>query len=957
MSNSERLQNVLAGASELPREQREAYLDAACRGDAALRSEVQSLLKSHDEAGRFLADPTAHLPASAAEADTIIGGAATVADVLREGPGTKIGPYKLLQLIGEGGFGSVFMAEQEKPVARKVALKIIKLGMDTRQVIARFEAERQALAMMDHPHIARVLDAGATETGRPFFVMELVKGDPIVEYCDKNNLSIEDRLELFAQVCNAVQHAHTKGIIHRDIKPSNILVSTQDGRSSAKVIDFGIAKATASKLTEKTLFTEHRQLIGTPEYMSPEQAEGSMDIDTRTDVYSLGVLLYELLTGTTPFSGKDLRSAAYAEIQRIIREVEPPKPSTRISQNTDTIASVAAKRHTEPKRLGTVVRGELDWIVMKALEKDRQRRYETANGLAMDIRRYLTGEAVLAAPPSTAYRFKKFIRRNRAMVSAAGAVAVALMVGMIAFAWQASIADQQRIIAQDNEQKAVDEAKRADAAKQEEAKARQRAETISEFVITALKSGDAQNSGGVGATPGAGRNMTILAAMDNALRDIDSGRFKDDPETEAELRGTIGVILRNNGQYDRAQPLLEQALARRERLSQEDDPLLARSLDDLAALYQAQGKYAQGEPLYKRALSILETTLGPYHPSVANNLNNLGLLHSVQGSYDKAEPLYRRALAIYEKAFGEDHADTARVLNNLGAMHFLKGQFAQAEPLSTRALAIHEKTLGPDHPNVAADRHMLALLKRDQGKYGEAEPLFLRTLASIEKAVGREHPSTLTAVGNLGVNYKKAGRLADAIPLLEEVHRASDRHPQFSQFSPELLDAYAQVADPTKPETIARAMALMQEVLAGARATQPKDSTQLAGYLGSLGQSMLTLKAWDEAESLIREALAIREAKQPDDWRTFNTRSMLGGVLLGRNKLAEAEPLLLAGYEGMKQREGAIPPQGATRIPEALERLVRLYEAKGDEPEAVAWRSKLEAARAEQAKAGAEGTK
>jgi serine/threonine protein kinase len=358
---------------QTPPAQRPALLDRECPQDTALRKRIEAMIAAAEEE-TFLGQATQDV--------TPLAGPASVPQTtdtgapLREGPGTRIGPYRLLQLIGEGGFGSVFMAEQEKPVARRVALKIIKLGMDTMEVIARFEAERQALAMMDHPNIARVLDAGATDTGRPFFVMELVKGDPIVVYCDRNSLSIHDRLELFAQVCQAVQHAHTKGIIHRDIKPSNVLVSTQDGRPSTKVIDFGIAKATASRLTEKTLFTEHRTLIGTPEYMSPEQAEGLMDIDTRTDVYSLGVLLYELLTGTTPFGSKELRSAAYAEIQRIIREVEPPKPSTRIFQSTDTIASVAAHRHTEPRRLGSIVRGELDWIVMKALEKDRTRRYE-----------------------------------------------------------------------------------------------------------------------------------------------------------------------------------------------------------------------------------------------------------------------------------------------------------------------------------------------------------------------------------------------------------------------------------------------------------------------------------------------------------------------------------------------------------------------------------------------------
>jgi serine/threonine protein kinase len=336
-----RIQTVFAEALEIAVDQRDAFLDQECGNDAALRAEVEALLSAADNAGEFLASPTrASSPA--------------ISGAPGEGPGAKIGPYKLLQLIGEGGFGSVFMAEQERPVRRRVALKIIKLGMDTKQVIARFEAERQALAMMDHPNIARVFDAGTTETGRPYFVMELVKGEPITEYADHNHLTIPQRLELFSQVCHAVQHAHQKGIIHRDIKPRNVLVSTQDDRSLAKVIDFGIAKAMSTQLTDKTLFTEFKQLIGTPQYMSPEQAAGSLDIDTRTDIYSLGVLLYELLTGTTPFSAEELRSAAYDEMRRIIREEEPPKPSTRLSQSTGTLASVAALRRSEPKKLGSM---------------------------------------------------------------------------------------------------------------------------------------------------------------------------------------------------------------------------------------------------------------------------------------------------------------------------------------------------------------------------------------------------------------------------------------------------------------------------------------------------------------------------------------------------------------------------------------------------------------------------
>jgi serine/threonine protein kinase len=356
--------------------------------------------------------------------------------------GCAIGPYKLLQLIGEGGFGLVYMAEQEAPVRRRVALKIIKLGMDTKQVIARFEIERQALAMMDHPSIAKVFDSGVTANGRPYFVMELVKGIPITTYCDQNNLSINERLVLFMLVCHAVQHAHQKGVIHRDIKPSNVLVAMLDGKPVPKVIDFGIAKAIDQKLTEKTIFTEYHQLIGTPEYMSPEQAEMSgMDIDTRSDIYSLGVLLYELLTGTTPFDSTELRKASCGEIQRMIREVEPPKPSTRLTMMGDKIADVAKRRKCELQTLSKSLRGDLDWIVMKALEKDRTRRYETANALAMEVLRFLCDEPVTASPPRISYRLLKFMRRNRRAVAMSAAVLLILVsavIGSTAIAVQAS---------------------------------------------------------------------------------------------------------------------------------------------------------------------------------------------------------------------------------------------------------------------------------------------------------------------------------------------------------------------------------------------------------------------------------------------------------------------------------------------------------------------------------------
>ena len=406
--------------------ERAGYLDEACAGNAQLRSNVDALLAAHDEAGDFLQGGS---PADAATGNMPSDG---------ETPGESIGPYKLLEQIGEGGFGVVYMADQQEPVRRRVALKIIKPGMDTRQVLARFKAELQALSLMDHPNIARALDAGATDSGRPYFVMELIRGVPITDYCDQNNLAVHERLDLFVQACHAVQHAHQKGIIHRDIKPSNVLVTLNEGRPVPKVIDFGVAKAINQQLTNETLFTRFAEMIGTPLYMSPEQAEmTSLDIDTRADIYSLGVLLYELLTGSTPFNKDRLRKAAFDEIRRIIREEEPPKPSLRISTLGDTRTAVAAHRHVDPHRLGQIVRGDLDWIVMKALEKDRTRRYETANGFAMDLQRYLADEPVEACPPSAKYKFYKFARRNRVALGTVLAISLALIAGTAISTWQA----------------------------------------------------------------------------------------------------------------------------------------------------------------------------------------------------------------------------------------------------------------------------------------------------------------------------------------------------------------------------------------------------------------------------------------------------------------------------------------------------------------------------------------
>ncbi len=406
--------------------ERRAHLDRACAGDPGLREVVERLLAAHEKDGPFLDRPAQELLETVDRRD------------LSERAGKVIGPYKLMEQIGEGGFGLVFVAEQLQPVRRKVALKVIKPGMDTREVIARFEAERQALALMDHPNIAKVLDAGTTESGLPYFVMELVKGIPVTDYCDHAQLTPRERLELFLPICQAVQHAHQKGVIHRDLKPSNVLVTLHDGNPVVKVIDFGVAKAIGQHLTEKTIYTRFAQMIGTPLYMSPEQAEMSgLDIDTRSDIYSLGVLLYELLTGTTPFDRQRFGRAAFDEIRRIIREEEPPRPSTRLTSLSQTLPSVSAKRKTETKKLSALVKGDLDWIVMKALEKDRSRRYETASAFAADVRRFLTEEPVEARPPSASYYFRKLARRNKAALTTAALVAGVLVLGTAIATWQA----------------------------------------------------------------------------------------------------------------------------------------------------------------------------------------------------------------------------------------------------------------------------------------------------------------------------------------------------------------------------------------------------------------------------------------------------------------------------------------------------------------------------------------
>ena len=867
---------LFIAASELPPRERSAFLDAQCAGDATLRAAVEELLAANERAGEFLAGPTLQ-PAAAGAA----GGGGATARVRTPATSSSsepqsIGPYKLLQEIGEGGFGTVYLAEQEHPVRRRVAIKVIKLGMDTKQVIARFEAERQALAIMDHPNIAKVFDAGATELGRPYFVMELVKGVPITEYCDHEHLDIRQRLELFTQVCGAVQHAHQKGIIHRDLKPSNVLVSSADERPLVKVIDFGIAKATQSRLTEKTLFTELRQMIGTPEYMSPEQAEmGGLDIDTRTDIYSLGVLLYELLTGATPFDGRDLRSKAYAEMQRVIREVDPPAPSTRLS-SLEALPSVAASRRTEPAKLSRTVRGELDWIVMKCLEKDRSRRYPTASGLVADVMHYLADEPVSAGPVSTAYRVRKFVQRNRAAVI----VSVALLALLLAGITGTTIG----LIGQ-SRQRRIAEREREEARKQEhEAKLQAAiAEAVSKFQSDMLQSADPAKL--------LGDKVTVLQAVTAAVKELDAGKLTDQPLVEASVRETIGNSLQALGRYDVAEPNLRKALELRRKFLPAGHELISDTLDDLGWLLTSQNKTAEAEACYREALAIRRTALRPDDPQTAIVLNDLGLLLRMQGKLPEAEALLRESLGIRRKAFPPGHEDIGTSITNLATVLRAQAKYAEAEALLRESLEMHRKVLPPGHPHIAGSLASLGIVLEDQGKLSEAEPVLREAVEIRRKTLPADHPDLAKSVNSLALLLHNQGRLAEAERLFQQalqILRKSlpDEHPYIATTTSNLALVLIDEGRATEAEP------LLRQALEARRKSLPPTHPDISSSLNNLAAALRTQGRLAEAEAPLREALEIGKQSLPPDHPEVATRlTNLGFLLYLQNRPAEAEPL------------------------------------------------------------------
>ncbi len=679
------------------------YVERVCGDDRALWDRITALLRAHDEDQSFLESPPTALAAN------------TEGPPIREGPGTVIGPYKLHEQIGEGGFGVVYLAEQLKPVRRRVALKIIKPGMDSKQVIARFEAERQALALMDHPNIARVLDVGATESGRPYFVMELVKGIAIIEYCDQCNLTTRERLELFISVCQAIQHAHQKGIIHRDVKPTNVMIAMQDGRAAPKVIDFGVAKAINQRLTEHTLYTRFAQMVGTPMYMSPEQAEMSpIEVDTRSDIYSLGVLLYELLIGATPFDKKRLSEASYDELRRIICEEQPPPPSSRLSTLGDMAATIAEHRRTDLRKLNQLVRGDLDWIVMKALEKDRTRRYETADGLARDIERYLTEEPVEARPPSAVY---KFACRNRAALATTAVVLATVVVGLtvstILIAREQGRTVAALTEAQENLQAAQQQRARAETNFQ---KAREAVDKMLTQVADELR-----DLPGLREQPDSPEFEEIKQALLEDALEFYQG-FLQESATDPLVRYETGhaylrvaQITQTMRQYQRSEETYRGAVELLGELSAEfpDEPTyysdLASAYQGLAGVLKDTSRPAEAERAYRRALDVLEELVAKfpdvveYRNELTDALGGLGWALHALGRHQESEQSFRRVLDLRQKLASElpDQAwcrvGVAWSYNDLGIVLARTTRFEEAANFHRAASEVFAKLVS-EHP-------------------------------------------------------------------------------------------------------------------------------------------------------------------------------------------------------------------------------------------------------------------
>ncbi len=843
--------------------------------------------------------------------------------------GSSIGPYRVLDRLGEGGMGVVYLAQQETPVRRRVALKIIKPGMDSEQVIARFEAERQALALMDHPHIARVLDCGADPSGRPYFVMELVRGLPITTYCDQNKLDTRERLDLFVPVCQAIQHAHQKGIIHRDVKPSNILVTEYDGKRVAKVIDFGVARAVDHRLTDRTLYTQMGAVVGTFEYMSPEQADpAARDVDTRADVYSLGVVLYELLTSSTPLDRARLRKSAYAEILRRIREEEPPRPSTRVTQSRENLAAISQQRRTDPARLRKLLRGDLDWVVMKAIEKDRSRRYDSAGSLAKELERYLAQEPVEAGPPTASYRLRKLAGKYRTALVTAAAFAAILITGSVLLALLsvreyharqratelATVAERARYRAERAEREARLKQVESDAAA---ADSRAVLEFFENRVLAAAR--PREQDGGLGI------ETTIRQAVDAAVPQV-ARSFADRPLVQAAIRRAIGITYEHIGDLPAAISQLEQSFELRRARLGPDDPLTLESMTDLAYVLSEGGDASRAVELAREALSRLRASLREDHPRIPGAQDVLATALVAAGKFADSVPIFESALEHSRLIAGLSSPETISIMGNLANALERTGRTDEAITLQEQTLKLSRQVFGSGHPSTLTAINNLSWFYRNKGRFAESLPLVQESLALRTERLGPEHPHTLFSMNDLALAYADARQFDRAIPLFEEVLKLRTRvHGERHQYTlytmNDLGEAYLASGrgDPART-LLKRAYAASQEALG-------PDHHDTLNCGRNLARALLEVDPV-AAEQTIRPIYEIRRKKAPRSWLVFDAESLLGASLARQKRLAEARPLLQEAARELEAQNSKIVPLYKSRITEAQERLRALSAAQ-----------------------------
>ena len=870
-----RIKKIFLEVREHPVEERDAYLARRCGGDDELEHEIRSLLqrdRDDTETGIEAAEDDLATP-------PLRGGAASL----------KIANYRVLQKIGEGGMGEVYEAEQLHPMRRRLALKVLKSGLATKEVVARFESERQALAMMNHPNIARVLEAGATENERPYLAMELVHGEPITDYCDRHRLSTGDRLELFVEACAGVQHAHQKGIIHRDIKPSNVLVAMEDGRAVPKIIDFGVAKATAQRLTEHTLFTQQGQWIGTPEYMSPEQAEMTgLDIDTRTDVYSLGVLLYELLVGARPFDSTELRRAGLDEVRRRIREEDPTRPSTKVSRLGDASQTAAHNRQADLESLVQQLRGDLDWITMKALDKDRTRRYVSPSELAADIRRHLADEPVVACPPSALYKCKKFVRRNRLAVFAAGLITASLLLGLV---MTGLALKRARLEAQ-------------------------RANQVSGFLIDLF---DAFN-------PYTGRSeISGERMLDQAVERLETELAGQDLE-QARLMYRIGVAYRHLDAFESGEALLRRARVGLEAELGRDHPEVITTLQELGWLAYEAGNYPRAEQYHEEAIALQNASLEPGDPRLALGKTNLGLVVWALGEFDRAEEILTRAQATLEQAYGPNDPELSQNLFLQGVLFNNTGDYRRAHSVLQRALQVRLDVFGPEHVRVGWTLRTLARTQTKQGDYSQALETGRRALEIMEKSLGPAHSDNAFPWETLGTIHRQLGNFSQARPLLERSLsvRENSLGPEHVEVGLSLIALSLLYLDSDDPAT---AGPLIERALAIDRRHRPPTHPQIAWDLHTLSRQRRALGLRDEALALQLEALEILEDFGSEHPLLAPHLANHGALLRETGDLPAARPWL----EGaLSLREKQLGPTHRL-ITADLRELALLEEAAGEE--------------------------